>query len=686
MNESNSPADSGFRRFGNAVRVFFRRNSSRFFFILLFLITLLRIFLGADRLIQEYYLPHDDLLYLRLAHHIANGEWLGPFDPLTLAKSCIFPLFIAAAIISGLPYLVLLDLLICGAMFLTVQALRPSINRFWSLVLYAVLVFNPAYFFYQRLVIQDIYAALITGMIGCLMACWIRRDWNSKRTIPWIIGSALFFAFAAHAREEAKVLVFVYLGVFLLLLLDCWLKQVSGKQILRTILVWIAIPAVCYGGLNLTIKTINWHYYGIAETSIRYNRSYRGFIGSLLGAAKCLDPVWDIRIPLRYEILDQLYEMSPTLKQLKPFMNRKNGWHMAATNRFPPEVLAACPNLAVNTKGGFIQWEIMESMQNAGLFREGNIRLAAQFCQNVIRELETAAGQGKIPGFKVRYSNLVPFSSQMKTWFLAKFAMDAKHLFTWGVKFIDFQLFQTPNQHPGTLRFYYASLKNNNLDTRPLNELMGWGRIPAEKMILRSQNFPGPNVLNFISMPRPDVRNVLVNQDGYQHVPLNAGFILLIEGQQLTVRSNDGKTIYDGAVKLGQNGPGVYIDHITSMKPLRSILWKRGCLKKICLFYRNYGIYFSIGALVLGFIGLLNALVDRRVARMVSPLIFSGLIFWGTGFMYFCLIVFANTMLHCSRQPGYYMPAFAQIFTACMIVSCGMLSVFCTDSPDTDGK
>ena len=153
MNETGPSSVSGFSRFG----IFFRRNASRIFVILLVLITLLRIFIGADRLIQEYYLPHDDLLYLQLAHFIVNGEWLGPFNPLTLAKSCLFSLFIAASIVSGLPYLVFLDLLIICSVFLTMQAMRPCINRFWSLVLYAVLVFNPAYFFYQRLVIQDVY-------------------------------------------------------------------------------------------------------------------------------------------------------------------------------------------------------------------------------------------------------------------------------------------------------------------------------------------------------------------------------------------------------------------------------------------------------------------------------------------------------------------------------------------------
>ena len=46
---------------------------------------------------------HDDQLFVKLAAHIINGEWLGPYDQFTLAKGPIFPLFIAATFWIGLP-------------------------------------------------------------------------------------------------------------------------------------------------------------------------------------------------------------------------------------------------------------------------------------------------------------------------------------------------------------------------------------------------------------------------------------------------------------------------------------------------------------------------------------------------------------------------------------------------------
>ena len=46
---------------------------------------------------------HDDALFVRLATHVAAGDWLGPYDQLTLAKGAGYPVFIALAWLAGIP-------------------------------------------------------------------------------------------------------------------------------------------------------------------------------------------------------------------------------------------------------------------------------------------------------------------------------------------------------------------------------------------------------------------------------------------------------------------------------------------------------------------------------------------------------------------------------------------------------
>src|SRR5215813_118144 len=46
---------------------------------------------------------YDDGLYLTLAHHLIHGEWLGPYNIVTLLKPPGYPLWIAANSFIGLP-------------------------------------------------------------------------------------------------------------------------------------------------------------------------------------------------------------------------------------------------------------------------------------------------------------------------------------------------------------------------------------------------------------------------------------------------------------------------------------------------------------------------------------------------------------------------------------------------------
>ena len=45
----------------------------------------------------------DDALFIRLARSLALGQWLGPYDNLTLAKGPFYPAFIAMSALAGIP-------------------------------------------------------------------------------------------------------------------------------------------------------------------------------------------------------------------------------------------------------------------------------------------------------------------------------------------------------------------------------------------------------------------------------------------------------------------------------------------------------------------------------------------------------------------------------------------------------
>ena len=62
----------------------------------LFALIAARVLLVYDPPLSARWLPHDDLLFVQHAAHIAAGNWLGPYDELTLVRPPGYPLFIAA--------------------------------------------------------------------------------------------------------------------------------------------------------------------------------------------------------------------------------------------------------------------------------------------------------------------------------------------------------------------------------------------------------------------------------------------------------------------------------------------------------------------------------------------------------------------------------------------------------------
>src|SRR5205085_7219714 len=45
----------------------------------------------------------DDYLFIKLAAYLKNGEWLGPYDSMTLVKGMAYPGFIALSHLAGIP-------------------------------------------------------------------------------------------------------------------------------------------------------------------------------------------------------------------------------------------------------------------------------------------------------------------------------------------------------------------------------------------------------------------------------------------------------------------------------------------------------------------------------------------------------------------------------------------------------
>ena len=118
------------------------------FWAILVVLALSKLFLVQAQAVTTWeFSGYDDLLSLRSACWLARGDWLGPYDHLTLRFGPFYGIWIALAFLLGLPLLLSEHLLYITACLLTILAVRPLFRRYASLIgIYTVMLFNPVSF------------------------------------------------------------------------------------------------------------------------------------------------------------------------------------------------------------------------------------------------------------------------------------------------------------------------------------------------------------------------------------------------------------------------------------------------------------------------------------------------------------------------------------------------------------
>ncbi len=89
----------------------------------------------------------EDRLFLELAHSLVHGNWLGPYNNLTLAQGPFYPLFIAAAFGLGVPLFLAQQAFYATACAWFARALRPAVASAGArCAIYLLLLWNPMTF------------------------------------------------------------------------------------------------------------------------------------------------------------------------------------------------------------------------------------------------------------------------------------------------------------------------------------------------------------------------------------------------------------------------------------------------------------------------------------------------------------------------------------------------------------
>jgi len=265
----------------------------------------------------------DDALFVYLAEQIGNGQWLGAYSDLTLAKGPFYPLWIALNHSLGLPLLDSQQALFITACVVFVGAIQPMLpNRWIGLLLLVVLLFNPVNYSQSittRVLREGIYPALtLLALAGALRLVLVSGK-SDRLPLGWALLAGLAFAALWLTREEG-----IWLVPSLLLAVGyaAWRNWREGMLNIRNLLL-LCLPAVLPILAVLTVSSLNHLHYGVFRTNDIVSGPFADAYSSLI---RIRSHERNVRIPLPRQTRSRLYELSPAFARLKLGLEGNPPW------------------------------------------------------------------------------------------------------------------------------------------------------------------------------------------------------------------------------------------------------------------------------------------------------------------------------------------------------------------------
>jgi hypothetical protein len=377
-------------------------NIPGWFLALIAVFALLKLWLVSDlSIVAIGAAGHDDRLFLNLAVNLLRGEWLGPYNVLTLAKGPFYSMWIAFLFVAGFPLLIAQQVLYILATLFFVITVRPLFRRLLPLaVLYVVVLFNPMTYTWHclRVVREGIYPALSIFLLAGAIAIMLRVDDRRARYLSISIATGFLLSAFWLTREEGLWIV----PSLLILIIWTLVKSIKQKNTLRRLIACSLPLLVLILSLGI-VATLNLYYYGIF-TIVEFKA--RPFLDAY-GALCRIKPVhWIPDVPVPRETRIRLYRLSPAFAELEPFLEGDigRGWVRKYNDEIP---------------GGWFMWALRDTVAAAGYATTG--AKAMSFYQQMAEQINGACDEGRIDCFARRSSMAPPWRAEYNRPFFQTF-------------------------------------------------------------------------------------------------------------------------------------------------------------------------------------------------------------------------------------------------------------------------
>ena len=323
---------------------------------------------------------HDDGLYMALARHIAEGQWLGPFSQFTLMKGPGYPLFLALGNWLGLPVSWAHALFQCAAIVVFVVIAHRFIqSMLLSGLLFALLLWQPIGLLQVRVLREQIYPGqmlliLATSAVALLGAGSLRGR------LGFAAAAGLLLGWFWLTREEGA---WFAPAACILVLAALW--QAYRNRRMRELAASLAVIILAFASTQVAFRAINQQVYGrflgVDIKEPNFQKAMRAIASVRSGGTK---PYVSVTKAAR----EKIYRVSPNFASLKGHLEGQTsgGWREITCKLYP----AACGE----TASGWFIWNLRDAAAATGHY--ASAKEASAFFGRIAREISQACNDGRL--------------------------------------------------------------------------------------------------------------------------------------------------------------------------------------------------------------------------------------------------------------------------------------------------
>jgi hypothetical protein len=328
---------------------------------------------------------YDDALFIRLGMHIANGEWLGPYDQLTLVKGPIYPIFLAAASMTGVSYsTVQFVFYYASCLYFSTVIGRVTDSPKWvPLLIFASALLCPAAYVSGTVIREFFYGSLTLLLVALWLDLLFINQHPQRKILTALSAGAIFGSYWLTREEGVWIVPFVVIAV---LGASASVNGFKAKGVITG--AWPSLLAVVIGCASVfgAIGVLNFMHYGRFVTVEMKDSSFQKAMRALQRVGGVYGQPY-IPVPRQARLL--IYNESPSFAKLRNYLDPPGS--QEARSSFCKEITGySCEDIP----GSWFMWGVRDAAAKAGM--HNSAAESASYYDAVGSEVEAACKNGRL--------------------------------------------------------------------------------------------------------------------------------------------------------------------------------------------------------------------------------------------------------------------------------------------------